>query len=147
LKEKILLLCLFCLIVSIFSRDTGDSDFWQSLDEEERVIFVKGVYTGLAESQKILSEVAIQQKKQDPFWVPPFVFDYSMHRLKEYDTETIEDDYILIAKLLDAFYSNSDNAFINVMDALRILILHQTGEVRRANELLLLKQREVLKGR
>ena len=134
-------------IVNLFGQETGDRDFWQSLDENERIVFIKGVYSGLTESLRILSEEAIRQKNQDRYWVPPFVHEYSTRRLKEFYAEEIGYDYVLIAGLLDAFYSNPDNAHIPIMHALQIIILHQAGETRRANELLLIKQKEVLKGR
>ena len=138
---------IICFTSNIFSQITGDCDFWQSLDEKEQIVYVKGIYTGLSESLKILREEAIRQKTQDPYWVPSFVLDYSNSKLKEYYSEEVDYDYVLIAKLLNAFYSNPDNIHIRIMDGLQILILHQAGETRRANELLLIKQKELLKGR
>ena len=126
---------------------TDDRDFWLSLGEDEKVAFVKGVYTALNTSLQILGAEAARQKSQDPYWVPPFVHQNSAHRLREFYGDPSQTDYLTIARRIDAFYSNPDNAHIDIMYALRILMLHEAGEVQRANELLLIKQKEVLKGR
>lgn len=135
-----------CLLAILGGQDTHDRDFWQSLDEGERVVLIQGVYRGLTESLEIMGEEAIRQRNRDPYWTPPFVHEYSAKRLKEYYSENVGYDYALIAGLVDAFYSNPDNAHIDIMYALHVIMLHQEGETTRANELLLLKQKEVLKG-
>ncbi len=64
-----------------------------------------------------------------------------MARLNEFYSKRESEDYELFISLMDAFYSNPDNTHIPVMDALHIIMLHESGERTRANELLLRKQR------
>ncbi|MFQ6673771.1 MAG: hypothetical protein ACE5GH_03165 [Fidelibacterota bacterium] len=135
-------------VLSILGGQTpGDSEFWHSLEQNEKVAFVQGVYTGLAQSLEILRTEGARQKHQDPYWSPPFVHEHSAQRLKEYYLKEGSFDYTQAVDLLDAFYTNPDNAHVDIMVALHILMLHQNGETRRANELLLLKQRDTLEGR
>lgn len=131
----------------LVGQDTSGRDFWQSLDENERIVFIEGVYVGLHESLNVMNEEAVRQKNQDPYWAPPFVHSHSARRLKEYFPAEKDFDYGLIVGHLDAFYSNPDNAHIDIMYSLHVITLNQAGQTRRANELLLLKQKEVLKGR
>ncbi|MEE9166260.1 MAG: hypothetical protein V3U24_02185 [Candidatus Neomarinimicrobiota bacterium] len=143
---------LLLFIVTVFiscpnGQDTSHRDFWESLDANERIAFVEGVYSGLGESLKVMNEEAMRQRKQDRFWVPPFVHEHSARTLREYFPVDQDLDYTLVAGHLDAFYSNPDNAHIAVMSALFIIMLHQAGETRRANELLLVEQKKALKGR
>lgn len=124
-----------------------DSEFWNSLNDEEKIVFLHGAYKGLSESLQVMGKEAERQKGRDPYWVPPFVHERTARHLKEYFSDTLGFDYQTMAGLLDAFYANPDNSHIDVMSALHILMLHHDGHVRRANEMLLMKQREVLKDR
>ncbi|MFQ6616174.1 MAG: hypothetical protein ACE5HZ_05320 [Fidelibacterota bacterium] len=124
-----------------------DSEFWNSLNDGEKIVFLQGVYTGLFESLQVMGEEASRQKDRDPYWIPPFVHERTTRQVKEYFSDTLGFDYKTMSGLLDAFYSNPDNGDIDVMSALHILMLHQDGHIRRANELLLMKQRETLKDR
>ena len=67
--------------------------------------------------------------------------------MNEFYSHEAESDYKLLISSMDAFYSNPDNTHIPVMDALHIIMLHESGEQIRANELLLRKQRERFEGR
>ena len=146
-KIKIALFIFFIISQILPGQPDSDREFWQSLNEQEKVIFLQGIYAGLSKGLDVIGEEAARQKARDPFWTPPFALENSTNRLKEYYSEKIGFDYTTIAKLLDAFYSNPDNAHIDILYALRVLMLYQNGQQRRANELLLLKQKEFLRGR
>lgn len=130
-----------------FSQDVLGKEYWQSLSENEKVSFITGVYSGFTESLDIMGHEAKRQQKKDKYWTSPFSLEKSAIDIKEYYSPKIGYDYELITKLLDAFYTNPDNDQIELIFALHILILHQEGEVRRANELLLHKQKEYLLGK
>lgn len=134
--------------ISIVSQDLmQDSEFWNSVELEEKIAFLKGVYTGLGKSLEVMGKEAARQEDRDPHWVPPFVHERSAYLLREFFSDTLGFDYKTLADLLDVFYANPDNIHIDVMSALHILALHQNGHLRRANEMLLMKQREALKDR
>lgn len=144
----VLFLAAVSLPVTLYSQQAGsDSEFWHSLTSDEKIVFLQGVYKGLSESLRVMEEGAVREKSRDPYWVPPFVHERTAQHLKEYFSDTLGFDYQTMAGLLDAFYANPDNGHIDVMSALHILMLHQDGYVRRANEMLLMKQREALKDR
>jgi hypothetical protein len=136
------------LFVSLMQAQPGsDSVYWSNLSEDQKVVLLQGIYTGVARSLQIMSEETNRQEKRDPYWAQPFVLENSIKRLNEFYTQEAESDYKLLLSLMDAFYSNPDNSHIPVMDALHIIMLHESGEQIRANKLLLRKQRERFEGR
>ncbi|MDP6457254.1 MAG: hypothetical protein QF613_03135 [Candidatus Marinimicrobia bacterium] len=139
-------LFILLMITVLGGQDRSESDFWQSLSDSGKVLFLQGLYTGFTESLNILQQEALRQKREDAYWSPPFSHENSAKRLKEYYADEMP-AYEVIAAFLDAFYSNPDNLHIEFLDALHIVMLHQNGKIQRANELLLMKQKELLKGR
>ncbi|MBC8174271.1 MAG: hypothetical protein H8E82_01245 [Candidatus Marinimicrobia bacterium] len=147
MKKITVTFILLFMIIPLTAQNQYESDFWLSLDMKEKVIFLQGVYKGLTKGLVVMENEVKRQEANDPFWRSPFVLENSAATLNEYFSEKIGYDYEQIAVLLDLFYSNSDNTHIDLMYALRVIMLHQDGEQHRANELLLIKQKEVLEGR
>lgn len=142
------LLIAITLFASLTQAQPGsDSEYWSALTSDQKVIFIKGIYTGVARSLQIMSEEGDRQKKRNPYWAQPFVHENSIERLNEFYSQRESEDYELFISLMDAFYSNPDNTHIPVMDALHIIMLHESGERTRANEILLRKQRTRFEGR
>lgn len=145
MRKLVIAIILICSLVQ--AQPESDSEYWSELSSDQKVTFIKGIYTGVARSLQILNEEAARQQKRDPYWAQPFVHENSIKRLNEIYSEKIGHDFEWMVALLDAFYSNPDNSHIPVMDALHILMLHESGETTRANELLLRKQRIRFEGR
>ena len=139
-------LFILLMVTVLGGQNSSESDFWQSLNDSGKVLFLQGLYTGFTESLLTLQGEAVRQKREDAYWSPPFSHENSAKRMKEYYADEMP-DHEVIAAFLDAFYSNPDNLHIELLDALHIVMLHQNGKIRRANELLLMKQMELLKGR
>ena len=85
---------------------------------------------------KLKSHHKLEVKKQYlnyKNWVQPYYIERYYEILDEYRSEKVGYDLSLIASHMDAFYSNSDNFNIPVMDALRVVSLVQDNENKRAN--------------
>ncbi|MFQ6607894.1 MAG: hypothetical protein ACE5EE_05075 [Fidelibacterota bacterium] len=144
---KNLLMSIVLVSTILHAQPESDSEYWLSLTQEQKITFLQGIYTGITKSLQVLTEEATRQEKKDRFWSPPFVHENSIKRLNELYSEKVGQDFEWMATLVNSFYANPDNYHISIMDALQILMLHESGEISRANELLLVKQRAQLEGR
>ena len=75
-------------------------------------------------------------------WVEPYYIERYYSISDEYIAEEVGYNIKIIALHIDAFYSNSDNLLIPVMQALRIVSLMQDGESEAANLRLLRSQQK-----
>lgn len=121
------------------------AEFWQGISAEAKVVFVQGLDVAFNRSMAILNEEIARQKSRDSYWRTPFELERSKDLIKEHFSPRVGRNYELVARLLDAFYSNPDNAPIDVVSAHRVVMLHNAGEVERANRLLLELQKGYLK--
>ena len=136
------------LILTGLNGQVGGPDyaFWSSLENDKKVSFVQGYYTGLARGMKILRQEATRMRRQDKFWSPPFSHENSAKRMSEFFTNPMP-DYAEIAGMIDALYESPDNQHTPLETAIHILMLHRGGKEQRANALLLREQKRFLKGR
>ena len=121
---------------------TSPSEFWNSYSQEEKIAFINGVYGTVS---KLKSHHKTEVKKQymhDDNWVEPYYIERFYQISDEYLANEIGYNLKIIALHMDAFYSNSDNLNIPVMEALRIVSLMQDGENRTANTRLLRAQQK-----
>ena len=75
-------------------------------------------------------------------WVEPYYIRRFYDIADEYRSNEVGYNLKIIAMHMDAFYTNSDNSRIPVMESLRIVSLIQDGERDRANLRLLKAQRK-----
>ena len=75
-------------------------------------------------------------------WVEPYYIQRFYDITDEYRSNEVGYNLKIIAMHMDAFYTNSDNSRIPVMESLRIVSLIQDGERDRANLRLLKAQRK-----
>ena len=84
-------------------------------------------------------------KKQfiyDDNWIEPYYIERFYEIADEYRSEEVGYNLKIIALHMDAFYTNSDNYNIPVLEALRVVSLVQDGDKKTANvRLLRLQQR------
>ena len=146
LKRFILFVLFGGLILPVSAQDGADYSFWSDLEDDKKVAFVQGYYTGLARGLKILGQEAARMRSQDKYWSPPFSHENSAKRISEFFTDPMP-DYAEIARMIDVLFENSDNRHIKLETAIYILMLHHGGKEQRANTLLLREQKRVLKGR
>ena len=136
-------LLFFIIIQSSYSQsNTTSADFWKAYTKEEKIAFINGAYGAIA---KLKSHHKSEVKKQyihDDNWVEPYYIERFYSISDEYIAEEVGYNIKIIALHIDAFYTNSDNFFIPVMQALRIVSLMQDGESEVANLRLLRSQQK-----
>ena len=78
----------------------------------------------------------------DDNWVEPYYIERFYQIADEYLSDEVGYNLKIIAMHMDAFYTNSDNLKIPVMEALRVVSLMQDGERKTANARLLRAQQK-----
>lgn len=118
------------------------ADFWNDYSLEEKIAFINGAYGAIA---KLKSHHKSEVKKQfmhDDNWVEPYYIERYYSISDEYIAQEVGYNIKIIALHIDAFYTNSDNLSIPIMQALRIVSLMQDGESEAANLRLLRAQQK-----
>ena len=146
MKRFFLFLLFSVFIFPVSAQDGADYGFWFNLEDDKKVAFVQGYYTGLARGLKILGQEASRMRSQDKYWSPPFSHENSAKRISEFFTDPMP-DYAEIARMINALYENSDNRHIKLETAIYIIMLHHGGKEKRANTILLREQKRILKGK
>ncbi len=139
--NKIILLWFITLTIT-YGQNSSPAEFWIRYTQKEKMAFINGVYGTVA---KLKSHHKTEVKKQyihDDNWVEPYYIERFYQISDEYLANEIGYNLKIIALHMDAFYSNSDNVNIPVMEALRIVSLMQDGENRTANTRLLRAQQK-----
>jgi len=139
--NKIFLLW-FITLTTTYGQNSAPAEFWIRYTQKEKIAFINGVYGTVA---KLKSHHKTEVKKQymhDDNWVEPYYIERFYQISDEYLANEIGYNLKIIALHMDAFYSNSDNLNIPVMEALRIVSLMQDGENRTANTRLLRAQQK-----
>ena len=127
------------------SQNRPPAEFWNQYDKDQKIAFINGAYGAIS---KIKSHHKLEVKKQYLNYknlVQPYYIERFYEISDEYISEKVGYDLSLIASHMDAFYSNSDNFNIPVMDALRVVSLVQDNENKKANLRLLRYQQKYRK--
>ena len=128
------------LVTSVWAQDSTPADFWNGYSQEEKIAFINGAYGAIA---KLKSHHRAEVRKQflhKNNWVEPYYIERFYEITDEYRSQEVGYNLKIIALHIDAFYSNSDNLNIPVMEALRVVSLMQDGEQKKANVRLLRAQ-------
>ena len=83
-----------------------------------------------------------KQYMHDDNWVEPYYIERFYQIADEYLSDEVGYNLKIIAMHMDAFYTNSDNLNIPVLEALRVVSLMQDGEKKTANARLLRAQQK-----
>ena len=128
------------LLTSVWAQDSIPADFWNDYSQEEKIAFINGAYGAIA---KLKSHHRAEVRKQflhKNDWVEPYYIERFYEITDEYRSQEVGYNLKIIALHIDAFYSNSDNLNIPVMEAMRVVSLMQDGEQKKANVRLLRAQ-------
>ena len=139
--KKIILLW-FTALITIYSQNSAPAEFWIGYAQEEKIAFINGAYATVAKLKAHHKTEVRKQYMHDDNWVEPYYIERFYQIADEYLANEIGYNLKIIALHMDAFYSNSDNLNIPVMEALRIVSLMQDGENRIANTRLLRAQQK-----
>mgnify|MGYP001253163794 CR=1 FL=1 len=143
--KKIILINLSFLCF-LFSQSEINRDTWIDLNEENKLLLVKGYYLGLKRSLIIINQESNKMKRQDKFWSRSFSEEQTVKRLNEFFSDSIP-TINEITLMIDNIYSNADNSLIDFEMVLRIIILHYNGNQLMANKMILDHQRKLLQGK
>ena len=134
---------IFNFILSlIVSQTTSSSEFWISYNEDEKIAFINGVYGCIAKLKAHHKAEVRKQYLNDDNWIEPYYIERFYEIADEYYAKEVGYNLKIISMHMDAFYTNSDNSNIPILEALRIVSLLQDGEKRKANSRLLRAQKK-----
>ena len=117
-------------------------DFWTGLSEPEKISFVNGAYGTISLLKKHHQHEVRKQYLHDKNWVQPYCIERFYDIADEYRSEEAGYNLKIIIMHMNAFYSNSDNVKIPILEAMRIVSLMQDGYRDKANIRLLQAQRK-----
>ena len=132
---------LYLLILGTYLVAQTPVKFWENQTIEEKISFVNGAFAAIS---KIKNHHQIEVQKQyvhDNNWIEPYYIKRFYDITDEYLCSEIGYNLKIIVMHMDAFYTNSDNYNIPIMEALRIVSLIQDGDNQKANLRLLNAQR------
>jgi len=129
-------------ITTIWAQDATPADFWKGYSQKEKIAFINGAYGAVAKMKSHHRAEVRKQFLHDKNWVEPYYIERFYEIADEYRSEEVGYNLKILALHMDAFYSNSDNLNIPVMEALRVVSLMQDGEQKKANVRLLKAQRK-----
>tara|TARA_Y100000816_G_C25991945_1_gene518149 strand:+ start:246 stop:689 length:444 start_codon:yes stop_codon:yes gene_type:complete len=134
---------IFIIYQSLYSQsNTSPAEFWRDYSEKEKIAFINGAYGAIAKLKSHhKSEVRKQYVHKDN-WVEPYYIERFYNIADEYIAKEVGYNIKVVALHIDAFYSNSDNTKIPLMQALRIVSLMQDGENEAANLRLIKAQQQ-----
>ena len=117
-------------------------NFWTGLSEPEKISFVNGAYGTISLLKKHHQHEVRKQYLHDKNWVQPYYIERFYDIADEYRSEEAGYNLKIIVMHINAFYSNSDNIKIPILEAMRIVSLMQDGYRDKANIRLLQAQRK-----
>lgn len=126
----------------LIGQDIRPSEFWNQYDQKEKIAFVNGAYGAIAKLKAHHQAEVRKQYLHDDNWVQPYYIERYYDIADEYLSQEVGYNIKIISMHLDAFYTNSDNLNIPIMEALRIVSLIQDGEQKTANVRLLQAQQK-----
>ena len=139
--RNIPLLIMF-IVTLLVGKDAAPSEFWKSYSQEEKIAFINGAYGTVSKLKAHHKSEVRKQYMHDDNWVEPYYIERFYQIADEYLANEIGYNLKIVALHIDAFYSNSDNVNIPVMEALRIVSLMQDGDNKTANSRLLRAQQK-----
>ena len=127
-------------VTTIWAQETTPADFWKGYSQEEKIAFINGAYGAIAKLKTHHKAEVRKQFLHDKNWVEHYYIERFYEIADEYRSQEVGYNLKILALHMDAFYSNSDNLNIPVMEALRVVSLMQDGEQKKANVRLLRAQ-------
>ena len=138
-----LVVLVLAIIQSIHSQSkTSPADFWKDYTREEKVAFINGAYGAIAKLKSHHKAEVRKQYLHNDNWIEPYYIKRFYNIADEYIAKDVGYNIKIVSLHIDAFYSNSDNTKIPIMQALRIVSLIQDGESEAANMRLLKAQQK-----
>ena len=142
MKKRIIYLFFISVSMSFQGKFQSPSNFWNSQSDEEKVAFINGAYATISTLKNHHQLEVKKQYMHNDNWIEPYYIRRFYEITDEYRSNEVGYNLKIIAMHMDAFYTNSDNLMIPVLESLRIVSLIQDGERDKANLRLLKAQRK-----
>ena len=120
---------------------------WTRWDESRKIVYLAGFYAGLKADAVVFGQAERDHLLRKPAERNPASVDRYKAERREYYARKLKYDFNMIRKLLDVFYTDSDNLLIPVPEAIRIIVLRTNKNFERAEFLLLRERRKTLEGK
>ena len=108
------------------------SNFWKNYSQDQKIAFINGAYGTISKLKSHHKSEVRKQYMHDKNWIEPYYIERFYEIADEYLANSVGYDLVIIASHIDAFYSNSDNYNIPILEALRIVSLVQDGEQKKS---------------
>ena len=126
----------------LIAQDIKPAEFWNNYNQLEKIAFINGAYGAIAKLKVHHKAEVRKQYLHDDNWIEPYYIERYYDIADEYLSEEVGYNIQIISMHIDAFYTNSDNLYIPVFEALRVVSLMQDGERKKANTRLLRAQQK-----
>ena len=137
--KKILIVLISSYLIA---QDIKPAEFWNNYNQLEKIAFINGAYGAIAKLKVHHKAEVRKQYLHDDNWIEPYYIERYYDIADEYLSEEVGYNIQIISMHIDAFYTNSDNLYIPVFEALRVVSLMQDGERKKANTRLLRAQQK-----
>ena len=141
-KISVIYLTVSFIFCQVSTQNQLSINFWTGLSEPEKISFVNGAYGTISLLKKHHHHEVRKQYLHDKNWVQPYYIERFYDIADEYRSEEAGYNLKIIVMHMNAFYSNSDNIKIPILEAMRIVSLMQDGYRDKANIRLLQAQRK-----
>jgi len=142
MKKKTIYLFFFAFLLPLQGQAQLPAEFWDSQSDKEKIAFINGAYAAISILKNHHQTEVKKQFMHNENWVEPYYIQRFYDLADEYISDEVGYNLKIIAMHMDAFYTNSDNLRIPVMESLRIVSLIQDGNRDKANLRLLKAQRK-----
>ena len=134
---------IFLIVFSyLYPQKNLPSNFWKNYSQDQKIAFINGAYGTVSKLKSHHKSEVRKQYMHNKNWIEPYYIERFYEIADEYLANSVGYDLVIIASHIDAFYSNSDNYNISILEALRIVSLVQDGEQKKANIRLLRAQQK-----
>ena len=141
IKRIITLLFLCGFVFSGINNDIN-GNVWANWSNGEKDSFLKGFYSSQLILNNHLKNAIQYDSGGDPYWEKPFVLVIYEQNMKEFTSVKMGINTGELSGRLDAFYGDSDNKIIEVIEAIRIVCLRADGDNERADWFVLQSRRD-----
>ena len=145
LRRLLIPILLFCCPLTAQMDITGQG--WTQWNSDRKMAYLVGFYAGLKANSAVLNEAKESIPIRDPVSrTPTYLYRYRAE-IKEYYAPNLKYNFKTLISLVDVFYTDPDNLPIPAPEAIRIIMLRDSGGEVRADFLLQRERRKALEGK
>jgi len=109
-----------------------DGRIWNRMRTDNKLYYLTGFLQGLEKVNEIMEVEIRHQARQEFAFTKPFFVDRIQTRISFYLPDGTELTLRQVVELLDLFYENEFNQRIEILNALKIVLARQKGDIQKA---------------